>query len=364
MGNDLPRRIPIVLQNQNAISNGFVSLTPRRSEFYTLPPQNYNFIGSNKWLDLLAVHEYRHVVQFNKSRTGLTKLFYYLFGGGTQAGLAFMAAPRWFWEGDATLIETAATKSGRGRIPEWDRVFRANLLDGKRFNYHKQHLRSFKDNVPDHYRLGYYLIGHIRKRTKNAHIFDDITESAFRSPIIPFTFSNALKKHTDMNLVQNYENMMDSMQKQWQAEVDKASLSPFSTFNERSEEVFTDYTYPQVLEDGSIVAFKSGLSDVGQLVRFDEAGKEQKAFITGIMNNTGMLSCTQFKVYWNEYEFDPRWRVKTYSVIKSYDFESGEVKRITKRSRYEGAGISPDGYKLVTVHNTTDNENYLVILDK
>lgn len=363
MGKNLPKRIPIVLQTQNSISNGFVSLAPRRSEFYTLPPQNYNFIGSNKWLDLLAVHEYRHIAQFNRSRTGITKFFAFLFGGNTQAGVAFMAAPRWFWEGDATLIETAATKSGRGRIPEWDRVFRSNLIDGKRFNYHKQHLRSFKDFVPDHYRLGYYLTGHIRKRTKNPEIFHEISGSAFQLPIIPFTFSNAMKKHSGKNLIENYEGMMDDLQKQWNEEISKVPLTAFSVHNQRTDKTFTDYAYPQVLEDGSVVAFKSGLSDVGQLVRFDGEGNEEKTFISGIMNNTGMLSSTQFKVYWNEYEFDPRWRIKTYSVIKSYDFESKEIKRITKKSRYAGAGISPDGYQLVTVLNTEENENYLVILD-
>jgi hypothetical protein len=97
MGKKTPKRISIILQRNNAVSNGFVTLGPRRSEFYTMPPQDYNFAGTNKWLNLLAIHEYRHIVQFQRSKTGLNKIFSVLFGENTQAGMAFVAAPRWFW---------------------------------------------------------------------------------------------------------------------------------------------------------------------------------------------------------------------------------------------------------------------------
>jgi hypothetical protein len=363
MGKKAPKRISIILQNNNSISNGFVTLGPRRSEFYTLPPQDYNFAGTNKWLDLLAVHEYRHVVQFQRSRTGFNNIFYYLFGENTQAGMAFTAVPKWFWEGDATVMETAITQSGRGRIPSFDRVFRANLLEGKRINYHKQYLRSYKNFIPDHYRMGYYMVAHLRRRTGNPEIWNDISKSAFSTPFIPFTFSNAMKKHTGHFVVENYNMMMDDLAKEWESQLDGLELTSLENITKRKNDTYTDYAFPQILEDGSIVAFKSGLGDMGQLVRIDANGNQTSKFITGVMNNTGMLSATQFKVYWNENEFNSRWRAKTYSVIKSYDFITKEVKRITSKSRYTGASVSPDGYKIGTIVNTTDNKNYLVIID-
>ena len=75
-----PRRFPVILQNQSAVSNGFVSIVPKRSEFYTMPPQDYNFVGTNDWLDQLATHEYRHMAQFERSNTGFNRVLYYLFG--------------------------------------------------------------------------------------------------------------------------------------------------------------------------------------------------------------------------------------------------------------------------------------------
>ena len=42
-----PRKISVILQNQSSQSNGFVSYLPRRSEFYTMPAQDYNVLGTN-----------------------------------------------------------------------------------------------------------------------------------------------------------------------------------------------------------------------------------------------------------------------------------------------------------------------------
>lgn len=112
-----PRRISVILQNQSSISNAFVSMIPRRSEFYTMPAQDYNFIGTNDWLDLLSAHEYRHVVQYRHAIRGINRLIYYVFGPTTLVGMSHTAVPQWFWEGDAVATETAFTPSGRGKLP-------------------------------------------------------------------------------------------------------------------------------------------------------------------------------------------------------------------------------------------------------
>jgi hypothetical protein len=114
-----PRKIPVILQNQSSVSNGFVTLTPRRSEFYTMPPQDYNFLGTNDWLDQLAAHEYRHVVQYQRANSGFNRALYYAFGPATLAAMASTSVPKWLWEGDAVAAETAFTHSGRGRIPNF-----------------------------------------------------------------------------------------------------------------------------------------------------------------------------------------------------------------------------------------------------
>ncbi|MDX1628860.1 MAG: hypothetical protein R3345_09185, partial [Fulvivirga sp.] len=363
LGDKPPKKISVILRNRQAISNGFVTLGPRRSEFYTMPSQDNQFLGTNEWLDLLSVHEYRHIAQFQQSKSGFNKLFYYLFGENTQAGMAFSAAPPWFWEGDATLIETTNTRSGRGRIPAFSRVFKTNLLRKKKFSYNKQHLRSFKDFIPDHYKLGYYFVSHIRRRTGDPEIWDKVTKSAWSWPFVPFTFSNALKKHTGYYLVDNYDQMMEDVKGKWQEQIEGLDVTPYNTINRRRTPAYADYSYPQVLEDGSVVVFKEGIGDVGQLVKFSPEGKEQDRFITGVMNQTGMLDATQHKVVWNEYHFDARWRAETYSVIKMYDFYTGQLSTLTEKSRYAGAALSPDGYLVATTETDIEGNHSLVVLD-
>jgi hypothetical protein len=184
-----PKRMSFILQNQSSVSNGFVSILPRRSEFYAMPSQDYNFIGTNDWLNMLAAHEYRHVVQYQHATRGFNKLIYYLFGSISLAGMAQVAAPSWFWEGDAVATETAFTPSGRGKIPNFGLLMKTNLLEGRKFNYHKQHLRSYRHNIPDHYVLGYYMVSYLRRKTNDPDIWGKITARSWSVPFLPFAFS-------------------------------------------------------------------------------------------------------------------------------------------------------------------------------
>ncbi len=359
----IPKKISIVLHSQSAISNGFVTLAPRRSEFYAMPPQNYNFIGTNEWLTLLSSHEYRHIVQFQKSLTGFNKGIHLLFGQLAQAGMAFVAVPQWFWEGDAVATETAFTASGRGRIPEFDMLLRTNLLEGRNFNYHKQYLRSYKNNVPNHYVLGYHMVSYLRKKTGDPNVWSDITRRAWNIPFIPFTFSNAIKKETGLYVTDLYKEMAQDLKKDWKEQQEALTLTKSEKINKRSTKTYTDYLYPQPISNGKIVALKTGIGDYSQLVTLTESGKEKKTFVPGPINDAGMLSVAANKAVWNEYRFDPRWLTRSYSIIKGYDFNTGKPKVIARHERYGSAALSPDGNKVATIQIDESYQNNLIILD-
>ena len=358
----VPKKISIVLQNQSSISNGFVTLAPRRSEFFTMPTQNYNLTGNNDWLDLLATHEYRHIVQFQRSTTGFNKFISTVFGQQALAALAFAAAPQWFWEGDAVATETAFTHSGRGRIPNFDLVFRTNLLEGRTFNYHKQYLRSYKNNIPSHYVLGFHMVSYLRKRTDRSEVWNDISKRAWSVPFIPFTFSNAIKKETGLYVKDLYKEMAADLQKKWRQELEGLSLTTVERVNQRKNTTYTDYLYPQVLGDGRVIAIKSGIGNIEQLVIFS-GSLEKKSFVQGPVNQSGIFSAAGTRVVWNEYRYDPRWRVKTYSMIVGYDINTKEKRIISSHTRYASAALSPDGNKVATIESGTDYQSKLVILD-
>ncbi|MGK7389938.1 MAG: hypothetical protein ACNS60_06290 [Candidatus Cyclobacteriaceae bacterium M2_1C_046] len=360
--NTSPKPIPIILQNRNSVSNGFVTLSPRRSEFFTMPPQDYNFLGTNTWLDLLAVHEYRHIVQFDKSKTGVTKIARYLFGENGQAALAVAAAPRWFWEGDATLTETLFTPSGRGRIPDFNRVYRTNLLAKKDYTYTKQHLQSYKDMIPNHYVLGYNYVTHLRRRTNDPEIWEKVSERSFKLPVIPARFSSSLKKYTGQNIVKNYNLMQDELEELWTTQMEVLDPEEYELLLD-APKVFTGYHYPQLLENGNIVALRNGLGDADHFVILDSTGKELKRYFPGVYNNSGFLSVSRNRLVWNEIFVDVRYQKESSSVIKTYNFEDGNVRTLTTNSRYTGAAVSPDGYKIVTSLTTEGQEHFLVVLD-
>ncbi len=358
----LPPKISVILQNQSALSNAFVTITPRRAEFYAMPSQNYNFVGNNDWLNLLATHEYRHMAQFQHATRGFNKIARYVFGYNVLAGMAYVAAPQWFWEGDAVATETAFSQAGRGRIPNFDLVLRTNLQEGRVFNYHKQYLRSYKNNINDHYVLGYHMVSYLRKRTNDPMIWDKVTARAWNVSFLPFRFSSALKKETGLYVKDLYKEMVADLQKEWKAQQDTLKLTSFERVNPRTTKAYTDYMYPQELEDGSIAVRKVGIGDIEKLVLLKD-GDERTAYTQGIINESGMQSAANSRIVWNEFRYDPRWLVRNYSTIVGFDLGIGEKKVFESDARYASAAISTDGYRVVTVETSLEYKTKLVVLD-
>ncbi len=362
LGSPPKKKFSIILQNNSVISNGFVSMQPRRAEFFVTPAQDYNFLGANEWYKLLATHEYRHMVQFQKSETGFTKIFHLMFGRSAQSIWANLAVPDWFWEGDAVGIETTFTPSGRGRIPDFSRLFKTNLMERGGFNYNKQHHGSFKNSIPDHYRLGYFMTTFLRNN-HGRDIWSNVTHKAFKWPFIPFVFSNSLKNETGNYLVPTYNALKKDLSDKWSASMADLIPTQSTTINSRGNKVYTDYQFPQQLENGDIVALKSGLSSIPQFVRFDQQGKEHKVFTPGLVSDASMLSIEKDVMAWSEYVFDVRWGAKSYSSIKLYYPNTKKLKVIKKKTRFMTVALSPDASQFVTIEVAEDQRTTMIIFD-
>ena len=358
-----PRIFSVILQNQNAISNGFVTIGPRRSEFYTSYTQDYKQLGNVDWLEHLATHEYRHMVQFEKAyQSPINKLMYLAFGEYGVGFAAGIAVPSWFWEGDAIGMETSLTRTGRGRTPDFSLQFKANLLEKGGFSYNKQHLTSFKDFLPNHYRTGYFMTTYF-KRKYGIDIWDKILKRSFSFPFIPFVFSNAIKKETGLNLNQNYNSMLSELRSMYIVQTASIPNTNKTLINKRKNSTYTDYHYPKIVDSGKVVALKSGFSDIQKIVAIDQNGDETTLHTTGILNDPGFLSISNNTILWTEFEFDPRWLKKTYSVIKSYSLYDNKLRRVTKKSKYSAAALSNDGATIVAINNSELNKHNIHLLD-
>ena len=369
-----PRPISVLLQNQTTNSNGFVTLFPRRSEFFAVSPQDPALLGTYDWLDLLAVHEYRHVVQNEKALQHYGKVLYTLLGNN---GLFFplVTVPDWFAEGDAVSTETLFSTSGRGRIPNFDLGMRANLLAGRQFSYQKSVCGSFIDNVPNHYVLGYFMTTQV-KLTSGPDAWSRILNRNYRRFPWPFAFSASVKNETGLRVDELYRQTMADLTETWKKQQESLDLTPVSSFSVQPETtlfspnransrrpVFTNYRYPQYLTDSTVLAVKSGLGDTPRLVELDKTGREKRVFVQGFPNDPNYLSATPQKAVWIEFGYDPRWRNRVYSNIRLLDVKTRQLTRLTHRARYTAVAISPDNQKLVVVDNSETARTTLLVLD-
>jgi hypothetical protein len=354
--------IAVVLQNQTTISNGFVTFLPRHAEFFTTPDQGQG-LGTVDWLDGLVVHEFRHVNQFDKARQGFGRVVVPLLGDG-GLGVSAVGVPQWFFEGDAVGTETAFTRSGRGRIPYFGLGLRANLLDGRLYNYQKAVSGSLRDFVPDWYVLGYYLTSYA-KAHYGSNVWSRALGEYYRFPFYPFSFSNGLKRTTGLRVEDLYARTMHELDSTWRAQrASQPALTPVRELaGQAATRVFTQYQYPQYVNDSTVLALKSGLGDIAQLVLLGRHGREKRVFTLGLQNIPQMLSVGGGKVVWPEFRQDPRWGQRVYSELKVLDLATGRLTRLGRGQRYAAAALSADGQRIVAVRTDESYHHALVILD-
>jgi len=345
--------IPLLLQNQGVIANGFVQLGPRKSEFYTTPPQQFD---SQDWLNNLAVHELRHVAQFDKLTGGRTRPFpelvYFAWFGASL--------PIWFFEGDAVSTETALTNAGRGRQPSWIMPYRASLLEGKKISYSKANFGSEKDITPGYYQLGYLLSSNIRTE-HGKDIFDEVLTDIRKRPLRLYPFSNTLKKLTGKGSHQWFEQTRDTLQKKWTAQANAEPAKNYKSLT-RPASYATNYFLPVKLSDNSILTLKQSKAEAPQLIRIDSNHKESHLLSIGYQEQP-WYSYANGLVVWDEVRYDPRYRQRSYSVICSYNLKTKKVKKLSSKSRLFAPSLSTDGKKIIAVRFDLRNQCNLVELD-
>src|SRR5690606_33637837 len=349
-----PRKISIILQNQTVESNGNVQLAPRRSEFYTTPPQQGDF---QDWLDNLAIHELRHVVQFDKLTGYLRAPFF------EQLALAIygVTLPAWFFEGDAVVVETELSDAGRGRLPSWEMPFRTNLLSGKKYSYQKDYLGSLKDVTPGFYELGYFMTSTLQ----NAYgpgIVDSLMTRMAKLPIRPYNFTNSLQKYTGYGTRKWHERVTGNLLERWQDQLHRNDPVDYPILPVNQDQKPTSWLLPQALPDGRIIALYRGSRDVPQIVILDTAGRRTAVVKTG--RQTGPhFHYAAGKIVWDEVRRHGRYGKRTYSVINVYDLQKNTYRQLTRKSRYFSPTLSPDGTRVATIAVDESNTVSLVLLD-
>lgn len=352
-----PDRISVFLPNQTMQANGGVTLAPRRSYWYSTPPQGGE-LGSVDWYDMLALHETRHVAQMSAVNVGFTRVLTRAFG---DIGMTppMLLIPNWWWEGDAVGVETALSSGGRGRMPEFDMQLRAHLLSGRELTYGQATRGSYAVWTPDHYLLGYFLTTHV-KRTYGAAAWANIIRSTAERSYDPSAFSRALRRETGRGVEALYQETMNELRGLWETQLRELPLTDATQRTSRPT-VWTSYTLPQFVDGESLVALRAGLRDRPELVRIDAAGTETPLVPISAMG--GHISAAAGRVVWAESRPDARWGERDFTVIRLYELASRRVRTLTRPSKLFSPALSPDGRRIAAVEFTAARRAALVILD-
>jgi len=351
-------RMPFIIHSHSIRSNAVSIWAPRRIEFYPCPPQDSY---AEEWLEQLALHEYRHAVQVSKMNRGFTRVLYYLFGEQAPGAVLGLFLPGWFMEGDATVMETALSNSGRGRVASFQSPLRAQLLQKGIYSYDKATLGSYKTFTPDEYTLGYHLVGKGREQY-GYELWDHALDKVGKLPFMVVPFNAGIKQKTGLWKTGFYRKMMEELLITWQQQEDSTWRSSFTPVTKPDPSDYATYVRPQFLNDSSIVAFRYSNEKVQRLVVLDPTGKEKILLQTGAYP-IGSISVTGNHIVWTEYRSDVRWGNQSYSVIRSYDIRTGRLRYLTMKSRYFSPALTPDGSRLLTVRITEENRSFIDILE-
>lgn len=348
-----PRKISIILQNQTVESNGFVQLAPRRSEFFTTPPQRNDF---QDWLEQLAVHELRHVVQIDKLTGYLSAPFF------EQLAFAIygITLPAWFFEGDAVTTETLLTNSGRGRLPSWEMPLRTNLLSGQVFGYQKDYLGSLKNITPGYYELGYFMVTKMQ-RDYGPGILDSLMTRMARNPVRPYNFSNSLRKFTGRNTRQWHRETVTELAAKWQKQQADIRSVDYTVFPDNTSGKPASWLLPCPLPEGKFMALYRSWQQVPAIVIVDNKGHQKRVVGTGRQTEPN-FSYAADKIVWDEVRRDGRYAKRTYNIINIYDLKTKKYRQLTRKSRLFAPTLSPDGSQIAAIDITQGNRISLVLL--
>ena len=353
-----PKKISVIIHNYSSRSNGFVAWAPKRMEIFPTPAPDSN---PQDELEQLALHELRHVVQIDKLNQGFTKVLSYILGQQAVGGISVML-PIWFLEGDAVLTETSLSKSGRGRLPYFEKGLRAlSLEQGEVFKYDKGIFGSYKDYVPDYYEVGYKLVSHSRNLF-GKELWENALNKTGKMPYTINPVNLTLRKYCNLTKKRLYDSTFRDLKKLWIQQDEKTEMSVFDTINNVNRKSYTSYRFPQYLNDSTMLVEKSGMDQIRKLISIDRNGNEKKIHTPGFYTPL-RFSLSGNLIVWAESINDPRWENRSYSVIKKFDLRIGEEIMLTNKSRYFAPAVSPDGLRIATIDITTEDQCFLAVLD-
>jgi hypothetical protein len=342
-----PRKFTLIVRPEVADPNGFVTLAPRRSEWY-VSSMFFPSIGSTEWFQTLSIHEYRHVQQYDHFRYSTVKVMDYLFGDMGRFLAMFSGLQPWYFEGDAVWAETKYTDGGRGRSPRFLARLKALVLSDKIPTYDEFVNGSYRTRLPNHYIFGYVLISNGTKK-----FGDEFWRKVTRKVAIfphPWRLVEAFEQVSGQNFQDFYKETMEGLREQWKE--DQTSLK---TAEYREE------SYPFYFQ-GEAFQVEYDLDHYHRIVKIAGNKKEVVADIP-FSNDFNILSMSHGKAVYSQFLPDRRYGFKGSSDIILVDLKTGKKQQITKGKRLYNPRLNATAEKIIAVELQMAGNWQLVEMD-
>ncbi|MEX0624828.1 MAG: hypothetical protein WD251_13055 [Saccharospirillum sp.] len=344
-----PRRIPIVLSAATLTANGYVRSDPIQSVFYNQPAP----LGGLEWLDMLTVHEGRHLVQYAQPLDTTTgRVAQILAGENGPMAIVLLFYPNWLLEGDAVAEETRLTQGGRGRVAAFDLWLRTHELTGQRYSYDRAMLGTGFEQYPrvSPYDFGYLMTSYLRR--EHGSLILDQALGGVAEPGAGFTFDGRIHALTGKNLSQTYHTVWDELHQRWQSTVDALDITPVTPLWEPEADHWQSL-YPVAIDEDSVLAVEMDVKTGSHLMVLSQGKKYRVATLPAAVaaGYTGTakqktVSYANQRFCWAEGREHPRFNREVTRDLFCYDIEQQKRYPLTDLGDITSAGQAKTGHLL------------------
>lgn len=338
--------MPVVMHAFND-ANGSVAWAPKRMDLFTVPSA-YD-PEPMPWSTMLSVHESRHVSQMQFGLTERQKPGKWFLGQGWNI-VAFLLYPGTAnVEGDAVVMETALTPSGRGRTADFLNYYWVAFDQGDFRGWFKWRYVSQLRYSPTYYALGYMTVGGFRYLYNHPYFMSDGLHMVAAHPGKLGCLYDISKEVTGKKWEGMWQEVSRSMYGLWKADAEKrAPYIPSERVLPESER-YTDYT--DLLAVGpDLYTVKDGHVHTASLVRIDSTGKEHFISSYAPVASAPKWDENSGRLYWSESVQDRRWTLKSDSKIRYMKDGRGAKKTFRNKEVLYNPVVREDGLSAVSYH--------------
>lgn len=331
-----PQLFTLIIRPEMAQPNGFVTLMPRRSEWFSSSMFSPG-VGSTEWYQTLAIHEYRHVNQFDHFKQRTTKALYYIMGDlGVQLA-AGITLPSWYFEGDAVWAETKYTDGGRGRSPRFMARLKALVLSDKIPTYDEFLSGTYQTNLPNQYVYGYALVSYATQKF-GENVWRDITTQVSKVPI-PLRLYRAFRTVTKQDFGEFYAEAMNDLRTKWASDA-------------MSEKIvdFREHSVP-VKNGDTLYYIKQTLDSYPTLMK-EQNGKSEEIAELSYSRELMVFDLGKTKAVYTAFLPDTRYSHKGSSELIVLDLASGKKTQLTQGQRLYNPRMNKSETKIVVTDFT------------